>query len=60
MLRIFLPLPLPAIAVTRIVILVGSWNEFVAALAMLRDPARLTPPLKVFNLVAGRYRVEWN
>lgn len=59
-LRIFLPLSLPAIAVTGIVTFVGSWNEFVVALTMLRDPARLTLPLKVVNLVAGRYQVEWN
>ncbi len=59
-LRIFLPLSLPAIAVTGIVTFVGSWNEFVVALTMLRDPARLTLPLKVVNLVAGRYTVEWN
>jgi multiple sugar transport system permease protein len=58
--RIFLPLSLPAIAVTGIVTFVGSWNEFVVALTMLRDPARLTLPLKVVNLVAGRYTVSWN
>jgi multiple sugar transport system permease protein len=59
-LRIFLPLSLPAIVVTGIVTFVGSWNEFVVALTMLRDPSRLTLPLKVVNLVAGRYTVEWN
>jgi multiple sugar transport system permease protein len=59
-LRIFLPLSLPAIAVTAIVTFVGSWNEFVVALTMLRDPSHLTLPLKVVNLVAGRYTVEWN
>jgi len=59
-LRIFLPLSLPAIAVTGIVTFVGSWNEFVVALTMLRDPSRLTLPLKVVNIVAGRYTVEWN
>ncbi len=59
-LRIFLPLALPAIAVTGIVTFVASWNEFNVALTLLRDPARLTLPLKVVNLVAGRYSVEWN
>jgi multiple sugar transport system permease protein len=59
-LRIFLPLSLPAIAVTGIVAFVGSWNEFVVALTMLRDPSRLTLPLKVVNLVAGRYTTSWN
>lgn len=58
--RIFLPLAIPAIAVTGIVIFVASWNEFVVALTMLRDPARLTVTVRVVNLVAGRYSVEWN
>ena len=60
MLRIFMPLAVPAIAVTGIVTFVGCWNEFPIALTMLRDPANLTLPLKVVNLVAGRYSVEWN
>lgn len=59
-LSVFLPLALPAIAVTGIVTFVASWNEFTVALTLLRDPSRLTLPLKVVNLVAGRYAVEWN
>lgn len=59
-LRIFVPLATPAIAVTGIVTFVACWNEFPVALTMLRDPANLTLPLKVVNLVAGRYSVEWN
>ena len=58
--RIFLPLALPAIAVTGIVTFVAGWNEFTVALTLLRDPSRLTLPLRVVNLVAGRYSVEWN
>ena len=57
---IFIPLATPAIAVTGIVTFVACWNEFPVALTMLRDPANLTLPLKVVNLVAGRYSVEWN
>jgi multiple sugar transport system permease protein len=59
-LRIFLPLAVPAMAVTGIVTFVASWNEFTVALTLLRDPSRLTLPLRVVNLVAGRYSVEWN
>jgi multiple sugar transport system permease protein len=59
-LRIFLPVAVPAIAVTAIVTFVASWNEFTVALTMLRDPARLTLTLRVVNLVAGRYSVQWN
>jgi multiple sugar transport system permease protein len=59
-LRVFVPLALPALAVTGIVTFVAAWNEFTVALTLLRDPSRLTLPLKVVNLVAGRYSVEWN
>jgi multiple sugar transport system permease protein len=59
-LRVFLPLALPALAVTGIVTFVAAWNEFTVALTLLRDPSRLTLPLKVVNLVAGRYSVSWN
>jgi multiple sugar transport system permease protein len=59
-LRIFLPVATPAIAVTAIVTFVASWNEFTVALTMLRDPSRLTLTLRVVNLVAGRYSVQWN
>ena len=58
--RIFLPVALPAVAVSAIVTFVACWNEFTVALTLLRDPARLTLPLRVVNLVAGRYTVEWN
>ena len=57
---IFLPVAMPAIAVSGIVTFVACWNEFTVALTLLRDPARLTLPLRVVNLVAGRYSVEWN
>lgn len=58
--RIFLPLALPAISVTAIVTFVAAWNEFTVALTMLRDPSKLTLTLRVVNLVAGRYTVQWN
>jgi multiple sugar transport system permease protein len=59
-LRIFLPLSMPGIAVTSIVAFVACWNEFTVALTLLRDPSRLTLTLRIVNLVAGRYSVEWN
>jgi len=57
---IFLPLALPAIAVTGLVAFVAAWNEFALALTLLRDPDRQTVTIQVVNLVAGRYSVEWN
>jgi multiple sugar transport system permease protein len=60
LLLVFVPLAIPALAVTGIVTFVACWNEFPVALTLLRDPAKLTLTLKVVNLVAGRYTVEWN
>jgi multiple sugar transport system permease protein len=57
---VFLPMAVPAIAVTAIVTFVYGWNEFVVALTMLRSPDKQTVQLSVVNLVAGRYSVEWN
>lgn len=59
-LSIFLPMAVPAIAVTAIVTFVNGWNEFTVALTMLRSPDRQTITLQVVNLVAGRYSIDWN
>ncbi len=58
--RIFLPVALPALAVAGIVTFVACWNEFTVALTLLRSDDKLTLTLRVVNLVAGRYSVEWN
>jgi multiple sugar transport system permease protein len=58
--RIFLPLALPAIAVTAIFTFINAWNEFVIALTMLRQQENYTLPIQVFSLVAGRYTIEWH
>ena len=57
---VFLPLALPAVAVTAIFTFVQAWNEFVIALTMLRNDESHTLPIRIFGLVAGRYTVEWN
>lgn len=57
---VFLPLCLPAIAVTAIFTFINAWNEFVIALTMLRSQDTYTLPIQVFSLVAGRYTVEWH
>lgn len=58
--RIFLPLGVPAIAVTAIFTFINAWNEFVVALTLLRSQENYTLPIQVFSLVAGRYTVEWH
>lgn len=57
---VFLPLAVPAIAVTGIFTFINAWNEFAIALTLLRSQDSYTLPIQVFSLVAGRYQVEWN
>ncbi|PZX13674.1 multiple sugar transport system permease protein [Palleronia aestuarii] len=58
--RVFLPLAVPAIAVTAIFAFINAWNEFVIALTMLRSQDSYTLPIQIFSLVAGRYTIEWH
>jgi multiple sugar transport system permease protein len=58
-LRIFIPLAVPALVVTSVFTFINSWNEFVVALTLLRSDENFTLPLKIFSLVGGRYTVEW-
>ncbi len=58
--KIFLPLALPAIAVTALFTFVNSWNEFVLALTLLRSQENYTLPIQILSIVSGRYSVEWH
>ncbi len=58
--RVFLPLALPAMVVTALFTFINAWNEFVIALTMLRTQDSYTLPIQIFSLVAGRYTVEWH
>ncbi len=58
--KVFLPLAVPAITVTAIFSFINAWNEFVIALSMLRQQENYTLPIQIFSLVAGRYQIEWN
>lgn len=49
-LYVALPLARPAVAGVAMLTLVNVWNEFVIALVLLQDPAKLTLPLGVRNL----------
>jgi len=60
LIRVFLPLAVPAIAVTAIFSFINAWNEFVIALTMLRRQENYTLPIQIFSLVAGRYTIQWH
>ncbi|RYC27795.1 carbohydrate ABC transporter permease [Ciceribacter ferrooxidans] len=58
--KIFLPLAIPAMVVTAIFTFINSWNEFVLALTLIRNQNDYTLPVQIFSQVAGRYQVEWH
>lgn len=60
LLKVFLPLATPAIAVTALFAFINSWNEFVLALTLLRSEEQHTLPIRVFSLVGGRYSIQWD
>ena len=60
LIRIFLPLAVPAMVVTAIFTFINSWNEFVLALTMIRSSDQYTLPVQIYSQVAGRYQVEWH
>lgn len=57
---VFLPLATPAIGITAVFIIINCWNEFVLAMTLLRSPDKHTLTFQVFDLVGGRYKIEWN
>ncbi|MDR3473014.1 MAG: carbohydrate ABC transporter permease [Devosia sp.] len=60
LLRVFLPLAVPAMVVTAIFTFINSWNEFVLGLTMIRTSEQYTLPVQIYAQVAGRYQVEWH
>ncbi len=60
LIKVFLPLAVPAIAVTSIFSFINGWNEFVLALTMIRSSDDYTLPVQIYSQVAGRYQVEWH
>jgi multiple sugar transport system permease protein len=57
---IFLPMALPALAVTAILTFVNTWNEFVLALSLLRSQDSYTLTLKIYSLVGAAYKINWD
>jgi len=58
--RVFLPLALPALAVTGIFTFINCWNEFVLALTVLRSNEKYPLTLQIFTLVGGAYKINWH
>lgn len=57
---VFLPLAVPAVAVTAILTFVNTWNEFVLAFTLLRSQDSYTLTIKIYSLVGAAYKINWD
>jgi len=57
---VFLPLAIPAVAVTAILTFVNTWNEFVLAFTLLRSQESYTLTIKIYSLVGAAYKINWD
>lgn len=58
--KVFLPMAVPALAVTAIFTFINCWNEFVLALTILRSNEKYPLTLQIFTLVGGAYKINWH
>ncbi len=58
--RVFLPMALPALAVTAILTFINTWNEFVLAFSLLRSQESYTLTIQIYSLVGAAYRINWD
>lgn len=58
--KVFLPLAVPAMTVTAIFTFINAWNEFAVVYTLIRSDANKTLTVQITDLVAGRYTVEWH
>lgn len=56
--RVMLPLAMPGLATTAILVFVFSWNEFLYALTFTASPERLTVPVAI-SLFAAEHAEPW-
>lgn len=57
--KVFLPLAIPAVAVTAIFTFIAAWNEFAVVYTLIRSPENKTLTVQITDMVAGKYVVEW-
>jgi multiple sugar transport system permease protein len=56
---VFVPLAMPGMTVAFLFSFVMAWNDLVLALSFMRSSGNFPVTLSIFNLVSGRYTVEW-
>ncbi|MES2127449.1 MAG: carbohydrate ABC transporter permease [Pseudomonadota bacterium] len=58
--KVFLPLAMPAMAVTAIFTFINAWNEFAVVYTLIRSPENKTLTVQIVDMVAGQYTVAWH
>jgi raffinose/stachyose/melibiose transport system permease protein len=57
--RVILPLMLPVVMTSAIIVFMGVWNSFMIPLYFLNNSSKWTLPLTVYNFF-GQYSRDWN
>jgi raffinose/stachyose/melibiose transport system permease protein len=57
--KVILPLMLPVVMTTAIIVFMGVWNSFMIPLYFLNNSSKWTLPLTVYNFF-GQYSRDWN
>jgi raffinose/stachyose/melibiose transport system permease protein len=57
--RVILPLMLPVVMTSAIIVFMGAWNSFMIPLYFLNNSAKWTLPLTVYSFF-GQYSRDWN
>lgn len=56
---IIIPLSMPAIIVTAMLVFITTWNEYIYAVTFLRDPEKLTLAAGLYSLQATQFTRNW-
>lgn len=57
--RVVMPLTLPGLATTAVIIFINSWNNLLFPLTLMSDTERLTLPPGLLQAFSGQYQFDW-
>ncbi|HLR93049.1 MAG TPA: carbohydrate ABC transporter permease [Jiangellaceae bacterium] len=57
--RVVLPLTVPGLAATAVIIFINSWNNLLYPLTLMTDPVRQTLPPGLLQSFSGQYQFDW-
>lgn len=59
LIRVVMPLTVPGLAATAVIIFINSWNNLLYPLTLMSDTDRLTLPPGLLQSFSGQYQFDW-